>query len=52
MLVHGYEGGLDKMRERGLDRPGLGMVIAVVPMSPEDKPQNDRNSWCLVLWNW
>jgi len=52
MLVHSYEGGLNRMKARGLDRPGLGIVLAVVPMRPEDNPQNDRNSWCLVLWNW
>jgi len=49
MLVHSYEGGLERMRKRGLDRPGLGLVIAVLP-HPE--PQNDRNALCLVLWNW
>ena len=48
-LVTCYSGLLDCMQKRGLNRPGLGVVVAVVP---HPKPRGSVKWMCLVLWNW
>lgn len=49
MLVTSYEGQLDRMRRRGLDRPGLGIVVAV---TPHPEARGSVNWQCTVVWNW
>lgn len=48
MLVTCYEGTLDRMREEGFDRPGLGIVIAV-----KQHPSGiNMKATVTVVWNW
>lgn len=49
MLVSSHAGMLYKMRDRGHDRPGLGIIVGVLP---HPKPRGDIKWLCSVIWNW